>query len=114
DGPEVSLRTSLDCVKDSVPRTAAHSLPAHGSSVTGPLSKGRAVKATLGTSAFAAEEPCSSRRFHLLGCSGIHEVCTPFAPCSHPFPVTVSTSAYPLAFPEALASWRLPPCDPGG
>ena len=25
DGPEVSLRTSLDCVKDSIPRPAAHS-----------------------------------------------------------------------------------------
>src|SRR5881296_3549884 len=32
DGPEVSLRTSLDCVKDSVPRTAAHTFAAHGSS----------------------------------------------------------------------------------
>ena len=33
EGPEVSLRTSLDCVKDSVPRTAAHSFDAHGSPV---------------------------------------------------------------------------------
>src|SRR5437762_2642601 len=31
DGPEVSLRTSLDWVKDSVPRTAAHAFIAHGS-----------------------------------------------------------------------------------
>ena len=33
DGPEVSLRTSLDWIKDSMPRTAAHSFLAHGSSV---------------------------------------------------------------------------------
>src|SRR4029450_7893878 len=38
DGPEVSLRTSLDWVKDSVPRTAAHTFAAHGSSVMCPLS----------------------------------------------------------------------------
>jgi hypothetical protein len=33
DGPEVSLRTSLNWVKDSVPRTAAHTFAAHGSSI---------------------------------------------------------------------------------
>jgi hypothetical protein len=31
DGPEVFLRTSLDCVKDSAPRPAAHTFPATGS-----------------------------------------------------------------------------------
>src|SRR5574341_443246 len=31
DGPEVSLRTSLDWVKDAVPRTAAHAFTSHGS-----------------------------------------------------------------------------------
>jgi len=33
DGPEVSLRTSLDCVKDSVPRPAAHTFASSGSPV---------------------------------------------------------------------------------
>ena len=33
DGPEVSLRTSRDWGKDAVPRTAAHSVPASGSSL---------------------------------------------------------------------------------
>ena len=32
DGPEVSLRTSLDCVKDSAPRPAAHTRTAPSSS----------------------------------------------------------------------------------
>jgi hypothetical protein len=32
DGPEVFLRTSPDWVRDSAPRSAAHSSPAHGSS----------------------------------------------------------------------------------
>src|SRR5262249_60121823 len=31
DDPEVSLRTSPDCVRDSAPRTAAHPFSAHGS-----------------------------------------------------------------------------------
>ncbi len=31
DGPEVSLRTSLDCAKDSAPRPAAHPFKASGS-----------------------------------------------------------------------------------
>jgi hypothetical protein len=31
DGPEVFLRTSLDCVKDSASRSAAHAFPATGS-----------------------------------------------------------------------------------
>src|SRR5712691_9591439 len=34
DGPEVSLRTSLDGVKDSVPRPAAHAFDAHGSALS--------------------------------------------------------------------------------
>jgi hypothetical protein len=38
DGPEVSLRTSLACGKDSAPRPAAHGFLAHGSSVICPLS----------------------------------------------------------------------------
>jgi hypothetical protein len=38
DDPEVSLRTSPDCVRDSAPRPAAHSFPAHGSSTCVALS----------------------------------------------------------------------------
>ena len=38
DDPEVSLRTPLDCVKDSAPRPAAHTFTAHGSSAMRPLS----------------------------------------------------------------------------
>src|SRR5215831_19150927 len=31
DGPETSLRVSPDCVRDSAPRSAAHTFTAHGS-----------------------------------------------------------------------------------
>jgi hypothetical protein len=58
----------------------------------------------LGKSAFAAEEGTLLLVASIFRWSVIPEIVVSCATCRITFPVTVFTSAYPLAFPEALAS----------
>ena len=97
---------SKPCVRVS-PHTAPQLLsPCHGCMQDVPCLVNPLLQQKKTICFFSSLPPC--------GVALSMRLCPSFATGCFTFPVTVSTSAYPLAFPEALASWRIPPCDPCG